>query len=179
MFDLFYKIRYSYVKQSKIKLGMDDENIEDIIDFPADVNEQPLARFGNEINNLLKAFSKSNTAQTKFYSSLYLYFDNTSEIIEDCAISNTFGKDLNILLHEIINATNKSDFINACSLYNGINTQQMQKNNFVRIMLVYEKIKNPEKGMNQDFIEGFKVHPTPKESSSSENNTPQDSEPKS
>jgi len=158
MFELFYKIRYAYVDQSKIKIGTDPP-IDKMIVFPEDVNQQPLAKFKDELIGLLEAFSKSNSAQTKFTSSLVLYFDNASEIMQECTISNEFGKDLNILLHQIINSTNKTDFINSCIQFNEINKKQYQKNNFIRIMLVYEKIKNPEKGMNQEFIEGFKKYP--------------------
>ena len=34
--------------------------------------------------------------------------------------------------------------------------------NFIKIMLIYEKIKNPEKGMDSEFITGFAEKPTKK-----------------
>ncbi len=165
MFELFYKIRYSYVDQSKIKFGS-VLTVEEGIDFPTDVNQQPLAKFKDDILGLLESFSKSNTAQTKFLSSVILYFDKASDIMKECDKSNTHGKDLNVLLHQIIHSTNKKDFVSSCKLFGEINQKMIQRNNFIRIMIVYEKMKNPEDGMNPEFVEGFKTSIAQIESSS-------------
>ena len=154
MFETFFKIRYSYIDHSKIEYDK-SKTMEEVIIFPDSIIEQPLKKFGHVLDEIHKEVNRFNFSTTKLFSSLILYFDNEPEIRKECVICGDYGNQLYKLLHQIIYSKNKEDFFKFCSEYGRINKLQIQKMNFIRIMLVYEKIKNPEKGITPKFLKGL------------------------
>lgn len=179
MFETFFKIRYAYVDPSKVEYDK-PTRLEDLV-FPDEVEAQPLKKFNHILEEIHSEFSIFNSATTKFLSSVTLYFDNISEIRDECKIINEYGSKLYKLLHQIIYSQNKEDFIKWCREYEKINKLQLEKINFVKIILVYERIKNPEKNMSLKFLKGFKQNPStiyskPRKNSSYQDNTLSNSE---
>jgi len=153
MFEMFYKIRYSYIDYSRVR--HDQITTSDILVFPSDKHEQPLSRFGNMLNELLIKQSEFNAADTKFRSTIMTYFDNIEDFSTTLQQCNEFGHIIYKLLHEIIYSTDESEFKRLYKKFEEIHSEQQKKFAVIRIMIIYEKLKNLDKGMSPKFIEGF------------------------
>jgi len=153
MFQMFYKIRYSYIDFSKVK--HDERATYDLVKFPSETKEQPLARFGHMLEVLNQAQWEFNTNNTKFNSTIMIYFDNTEDFFNVFDKCDKLAVSQYALLHEIIYTTDDSKFKNLCEKFLEIKDEHKQKMSVIKIMIIYEKIKNTDKGMSKKFIKGF------------------------
>jgi len=158
---LFNKIRFHYVDKTKLPNGQN--TYQDSIVFPNELSEQPLQKF-KEIPNLMEnEQEKFYTNFDKFQSNIILFFESFANFQQDLDIIAELQNNLELELIKILQSKTREEFIQSCINFQELKVKLGQKFNFIRTMIVYEKIYNPEKGLSKSFFKvdkGFEANPS-------------------
>jgi hypothetical protein len=159
-FSVFDKIRIEYTDKTKLPDGT--HTYEEAIVFPTNADEQPLKKFESSFSSLENNRSQFRINFDKFSSSLILYFESFADFKQDLDVLADLQTHLDLALNGVLRSKSRDDFITSCVKFETINKQLSQKFTFVRTMVVYEKIYNPDGGLSDSFFKvtkGFEVEP--------------------